>query len=154
MSSIELQDRLSDEDVDSIFEDWEDRKVALQAKDPTVKKRKKRKRKHSTDSSLSEDLLPVKKTLTLSRKSINNAIRLLRRDKLKPSTAESRMQKYCKGELSYTTSYDSPTCILVAIRWCILTRNWRSLVEVLLIFLKVNKNRMFTNYIRQVSYFN
>lgn len=144
--------RLSEDSAeDSIFKEWEATKTALLAPDRTVHagtKRKKRKRKISSSSSEGE---PSEKKPTVSRKSVNNAIRLLSRDKPKPSTAESRMQKYCRGELSYTTSFDSPTCMLAAIRRCVLTRNWRRLVDLLLIFVRVNENVMYRKYVKEVG---
>lgn len=152
---------LSDDSaVDSIFEEWEERKAALLAPDETIdiikyelhgrEKPNGRKPKNSSSNENSEDVSSVKQP-RLCRTTVNNAIRMLSREKPKLSTAESRMQKYCRGELSYSTSFDSPTNILAAIRWCVLTRNWRRMVDLLLIFVRTNKNAMYNKYIREVG---
>lgn len=134
-------------------------KQKLSASNSTKRNLNRSKRRRTKSSSASEtagtsedDECGIETQPTVSRKSLNDAIRLLEQERPKPTTVESRLQKFCKGELSMPISFDSSTSLFIAIRRCILTRNWNRLVDLLLIFMKINTNIIHRKYVKEVSY--
>lgn len=135
----------TDTQIETVFKDWEERKRAILADEP---KRKKRKSVPSDERCYRE--WRDENRPKVSFQSLYSATRLLSLKKPKSSVYEDRIRKYCKGESSFSTSYDSTTCIMTAIRRCILTRNWSRLTELLLVFMRVNKNTFYRGYVKEV----
>lgn len=147
----------TDAEVEAVFKEWEERKRVL-----LIEKKKKKRRKKTKTPSQNDDenvyenwykdwkdeQLPV-----VPLQSITNAVRLLRREKPRPSVFDVKTQKLCKGNSMCITSFDSPICLLVAIQKCILTRNWIKLAEFLHILVRQRKSWIYNTYIKQVSSF-
>lgn len=100
--------------------------------------RQKRKRKSKRYSEVMDDGWKEESTPCISEDSVHYTINLLTK-KQTPSQNDKQVKR-CKGELNYTTAFDSSTCFFMAMRRCMLTRNWKRLTDLLMLFMRKFKS--------------
>lgn len=85
---------------------------------------------------------------TISIRNLKVTYKLLDKTYTEPLNVTKR-KNYCRGEVAQPIAYDSTICLFRGVRRCILTKNWKTLTELLRLLLYKPK-KLYGPYIRKV----